>query len=175
MTLASKSRIAPLFSAFVAALSLFAAPASAEPVLLNCPGISHAQYSPGMTNTPREITVTGGGTFGPCVGVPLSLLSASFVAEGKGTLSCVAGSNQLAAQLIWNDGSVSALNATILITVRPLGEVVATYSGTVASGRFQGANVLITFVLAQTQVTGCLTEEGVTATVGPAVLTITGS
>ncbi|NTX01639.1 MULTISPECIES: hypothetical protein [Myxococcus] len=171
----SQSRLAPLFSSFVATLALFAAPASAEPVLLTCPGIVQAQYSPGMTNAPRMITSTASGTFGPCVGVPLSLLSTSFVAGGMGTLSCVGGSNQLGAQLNWSDGSVSHLDTSILITVRPLGEVVATYSGTVVGGRFQGASVLITFVLAQTQVLGCFTEEGVTATVGPTVLTITGS
>ncbi|NTX55350.1 hypothetical protein [Myxococcus sp. CA039A] len=175
MPLVLRSRRAPLFSAFVATLALFAAPASAEPVLLTCPGIVQAQYSPGMTNAPRVITATGDGTFGPCVGVPLSLLSASFVAEGTGTLSCVSGTNRLDSQLNWSDGSVSHLDTSVLITVRPLGEVVATYSGTVVGGRFQGASVLITFVLAQTQALGCFTEEGVTATVGPTVLTITGS
>ncbi|NTX62969.1 hypothetical protein HUA74_20165 [Myxococcus sp. CA051A] len=171
----SHSRLAPLLSSFVATLALFAAPASAEPVLLTCPGIVQAQYSPGMTNTPQVVTTAVSGTFGPCVGVPLSLLSASFGGGGTGTLSCLAGSTQASSQLTWSDGSVSNLSLSILVTVRPLGEVVVAYSGTVASGRFQGANVLMTLVLAQTQVTGCFTAEGVTATVGPTVLTITGS
>lgn len=175
MTLVSHSRLAPLFAVFVVALSLIAAPASAEPVLLTCPGIVQAQYSPGMTNTPQVVATTVSGTFGPCAGVPLSLLSASFGGGGTGTLSCLAGSTQSSSQLQWSDGSVSHLSLRILVTARPLGEVVVTYSGTVASGRFQGADVLMTLVLAQTQVTGCFTAEGVTATVGPVVLTITGS
>ncbi|GEN09242.1 hypothetical protein SAMN05443572_105496 [Myxococcus fulvus] len=147
----------------------------AEAVLLTCPGTLQATYSPGMTNTPQTIATNVSGTFGPCVGVPLTLLSASLEGGGTGQLSCLAGSTQSMSTLTWNDGTSSTVSVSILVSARPLGEVVVTYSGTVSSGRFAGAAVLMVLVLAQTQVTGCFTAQGVTATAGPVVLTITGS
>ncbi|MFY1825513.1 hypothetical protein ACN47A_06345 [Myxococcus fulvus] len=152
-----------------------ASPSRAEAVLLTCPGTLQATYSPGMTNTPRTIATSVSGTFGPCAGVRLTLLSASLSGGGTGQLSCLAGSTQSTSTLTWNDGTTSIVSVSILVSVRPLGEVVVTYSGTVSSGRFQGADVLMVLVLAQTQVTGCFTDEGVTATAGPVVLTLTGS
>ncbi|WP_426730589.1 hypothetical protein [Myxococcus faecalis] len=153
----------------------WASPSRAEAVLLTCPGTLQARYSPGMTNTPQTIATSVSGTFGPCVGTPLTLLSASLQGGGAGQLSCLAGSTQSMSTLTWNDGTTSTVSVSILVSARPLGEVVVTYSGTVSSGRFAGADVLMVLVLAQTQVTGCFTDEGVTATAGPVVLTLTGS
>ncbi|MCP3064520.1 hypothetical protein LXT21_37675 [Myxococcus sp. K38C18041901] len=161
-------------SSLVAVLFLYAGPASAEPVTLNCPGTMAVNDSPGMTNAPRFMTITGTGTFGPCVGLPLSILSADYSGVAHGTTSCLTSSTMANLTLTWNDGTVSTLSLTQTINTRPTGQVVSVYAGTVSAGRFQGATATATLVLTQTDILGCFTEEGVTATTGPAVFTIVG-
>ncbi|MBZ4414742.1 hypothetical protein K8640_41660 [Myxococcus sp. XM-1-1-1] len=161
-------------SSLLAALVLYAGPVSAEPVTLNCPGTMAVNYSPGMTNTPRFMTISGTGTFGPCVGLPLGILSADYSGVAQGTTSCLTSSTTANLTLTWNDGTVSTLSMTQTLNTRPTGQVVSVYAGTVTSGRFQGATATGTLTLLQTDLLGCFTEEGVTATAGPAVITLIG-
>ncbi|WP_426730588.1 hypothetical protein [Myxococcus faecalis] len=170
---AFRARLVSL-SSLVAALVLYAGPSSAETVALNCPGTMAVNYSPGMTNTPRFMTISGTGTFGPCVGAPLSILSADYAGVAQGTTSCLTSSTMANLTLTWNDGTVSTLSLTQTLNTRPTGQVVSVYAGTVSAGRFQGATATATLTLAQTDLLGCFTEEGVTATAGPAVFTIVG-
>ncbi|GEN09243.1 hypothetical protein SAMN05443572_105497 [Myxococcus fulvus] len=159
-------------SSLLAALVLYAGPASAETVTLNCPGTMAVNYSPGMTNTPRFMTISGTGVFGPCVGLPLGIISADYSGVAQGTTSCLTSSTTANLTLKWNDGTVSTLSLTQTLNTRPTGQVVSVYAGTVTAGRFQGAIATATLTLAQTDLLGCFTEEGVTATAGPAVFTI---
>ncbi len=57
--------------------------------------------------------------------------------------------------------------------MRPDGEVVTVATGQVIAGRFLGDTAVLTFTGLQSQLTACLAPPGVTATAGPATLTIT--
>jgi len=157
---------------FVLALGvvLFANPASAQLVALECPGTIAATYNPGIKLEAQQISATAMGSFGPCVGVPLTLPSGTFTATGSGTLSCLTGDSSFDAVITWNDNTKSNASVTATIDVRPGGAVVV-YTGTLSSGKFNGATIVITVALLTTDIDNCVSAQGVTFTSGAGTIT----
>ncbi|MBZ4398679.1 hypothetical protein OWM54_33795 [Myxococcus sp. MISCRS1] len=164
---------AVLSTLFMATLLL--APASrAQPVALTCPGTLRVNYAPGLSNTPRLITVDSKALYGPCTGLPLGLVSASLDTFAQTPLSCgLLENGNLSLTLKWNDGTYSTGQGRALLRAAPLGEVVIATESTVTEGRFVGATVVVTSTLLQTDFLACSTPQGVTSVAGPSVLVIT--
>jgi hypothetical protein len=167
--------VRPLGSVLIALASLVAlgsSSARAQVQLLTCPGTGATSYSPGLTFTPQPTSVTSTGTLGPCVGTE-PVVSATLSIVAQGTQGCLLGSAAGFLQLQWNDLTTSTIQGSIAASVRPDGEVVTAATGKVIAGRFLDDTVVLTFTGLQSQLTACLAPPGVTATAGPATLTIT--
>jgi hypothetical protein len=168
--------VRPLGSVLIALASLAAlgsSSARAQVQLLTCPGTGATSYSPGLTFTPQPTSVNSTGTLGPCVGTDSPIVSASLSIVAHGTQGCLLGSAAGFLQLQWNDLTTSTIQGSIAASVRPDGEVVTVATGKVIAGRFLDDTVVLTFTGLQSQLTACLAPPGVTATAGPATLTIT--
>ncbi|SEU41649.1 hypothetical protein SAMN05443572_11741 [Myxococcus fulvus] len=152
---------------------LLSTSARAQLVQLTCPGTEATHYEPGVTQTPRTVAFTGQSTLGPCVGLPLGVISASIQVVGSGTLSCSLGSSTFSMRIDWNDGTWSRVEGTSVINARPAGETVIVLTGQVTQGRFLHATVVRTLTLLQTDLLACWTPEGVTDVAGVATLTVT--
>jgi len=150
--------------------------ASAELVVLTCPGTVAVSYSPGLTTTPQSTTLTIGGTAGPCIGLPLGIVSLSASGSANGTLSCLlnGGETTVSVTVNWSDGTSSVVSGRFLATVRAGVVVETVVSGTVVSGRFLGATVALTNTVIP-DLLSCFTATGITNTAGPATLTIIGT
>jgi len=165
--------LGPVLIALTSLVALGSSSARAQVQLLTCPGTGATHYSPGLTFTPQPTSVTSTGTLGPCVGSGAPVVSASLSIVAQGTQGCLLGSAAGFLQLQWNDLTTSTAQGTIAASVRPDGEVVTVATGRVIAGRFLDDTVVLTFTGLQSQLTACLAAPGVTATAGPATLTIT--
>lgn len=174
---ACRSLVLVVFGA-VFSLCVSAAPAAAEVVQLVCPGTQASHFDPGLTNTPTLTTSTVVGLVGPCVGLPLGMVWATFESGSQGTRSCELASAMATSAVFltlnWNDGTQSVAEQTSVVISRPLGQIVIVSTNRVTSGRFVNAIVVRTQTLLQTSLLGCFTPQGVTDVAGPTTLTITG-
>ncbi len=163
----------PVVIGLAALVTLGSSSARAQVQLLICPGTGATHYSPGLTFTPEPTSVVSTGTLGPCVGPGSPVVSASLSIVAQGTQGCLLGSAAGFLQLQWNDLTTSTIQGSIAASVRPDGEVVTVATGKVIAGRFLDDTVVLTFAGLQSQLAACLAPPGVTATAGPATLTIT--
>ncbi|MCY0997149.1 hypothetical protein OWM54_08325 [Myxococcus sp. MISCRS1] len=146
--------------------------ARAETVVLTCVGAEVTEFEPGLTNDARPTHISALGTHG-CAGLPLNLPSAIVTTEADGILSCGLGQAVSTIHIQWSDDTVSVVSGTTLVNAKPAGETVVVLTGTVVSGRFQGATVIRTLTLLNTDVLGCFTAQGVTDVAGPVTLVVT--
>lgn len=166
MRLRSLVVAAVVLSSSVAASSLSSA--SASVVDVNCPlGTQVGSYSPGMTLLPRQIDFTATGTLGGCVSPSHpEITGATFTALVSGTFSCLSGSTTNTSTYHWNTGHSSVVQGGFEINLKPGGTTVLVLTGTVVQGLFKGATVVQTKVLPATDLTACLTPEGLTSVSG---------
>ncbi len=175
----SHRRVASLSMIAVGAITsvlLSSVPASAEIVQLTCLGTGANHYEPGLTNTPRLTTATTTAVLGPCIGVPVGIVSATYETLGTGPLSCTlvpAATAPAVTTINWNDGTHSRALLVASVVDRPAGQIVITGTFTVVEGRFIGATIVQTGTLLQTDLLGCFTLEGVSDVAGPVTLTVT--
>ncbi|MCS0635975.1 hypothetical protein NX801_09915 [Streptomyces sp. LP05-1] len=177
----TSSRLGALLAALSALVGAVAAPATAAArptaAVLNviCPvGSNISTYTPGLTYTAKPTHFAATGQVSGCVslGNP-TLTGANFTAAGDGIASCIAGSFTNTGVYHWNTGQSSTVVGTGSIDLRPNGETVFVLVGKVTSGLFNGANVVQTKILLSTDLTACLTPQGLTSIAGPITLTIT--
>ncbi|MEU4769449.1 hypothetical protein AB0H12_40075 [Actinosynnema sp. NPDC023794] len=168
-----RSLIVAAVGALLGATGLFHVPASAAVVDVNCAlGTQVGTYSPGMTLLPRHIDFSATGTLGGCVspGHP-DLTGATFTALVSGTFSCLSGSTTNTSTYHWNTGHSSTVRGGFEINLKPGGTTVLVLTGTVVDGLFLGATVVQTKVLPATDLTACLTPQGLTSVSGTATFT----
>lgn len=146
--------------------------ASASTELLSCGGTGSNTYQPGVTNTPRTITVHSEANYQPCTGTS-GITSGHYELTATGTASCIGGGFSITFTITWNTGQTSTVTAVGILVLRPANEIVVLYQGTVTAGTFIGATVLQTATLVNVTPAQCFTTEGVTGTSGPAVIAIT--
>lgn len=163
--------IGTVLSLGVILVLFFASPARAETALLQCTGTGGATYSPGLTLAAQNTNLTAVGTY-VCVGVPMSLVFATFDGTAAGFFSCTSGAGTFAVTIGWSDGQSSEATGNFLLTVRG-GVAVTVLNGTVNSGRFPGATVAFTFqVLLVDNPLGCSAPPGIRSTSGTATFTL---
>ncbi|MFE5512092.1 hypothetical protein ACFQ9J_15970 [Streptomyces sp. NPDC056529] len=158
--------------AAICASPFLAAPAQAAPLDLTCTGSQTLNYSPGLTLTPQNVTVSGGGTF-TCISLADPTLTAGgfTVPPNNATLGCglTGGSGTFTYQ--WNNGTTSTITATSVATVN-LGAIQIISTGTVVAGQFTGDNAVFTWTGTSSELTACLTS-GVSQYNGTTTLTFT--
>jgi hypothetical protein len=138
---------------------------------LICPGFASNTYSPGITFTPQQIHVESTNVFGPCVSLSHpNIASGGSHATSSGTLSCVVGSLSGSMVFQWNTGENSSASFTAAIVVRPGGETVGDYMGTITGGVFNGDTFNFTATIFNTVPLQCLSPGGITGTAGPLTL-----
>lgn len=146
--------------------------AHAQPGLLQCQGTETVTYSPGVTHTPQDITLTTDGRFTSCVDTTGQVTSGSYEETLTISAACTTLLDSFQGQrtVFWNTGDTSTLTVSGSSNAA-LGQVITTITGTVTAGRFQGRSVLQTITLPQTQFLLCSTT-GVTGTTGVTTLTL---
>lgn len=167
-----------VFFGALLAIGLSASPASAELVQLVCPGTQASHFDPGLTNMPQPTASTVVGVVGPCIGLPVGIVWATFESGSQGLRSCefasVTPTAAVFLTLNWNDGTQSVAEQTSVVISRPVGQIVIVSTNRVTSGRFLNATVVRTQTLLQTNLLGCFTPQGVTDVAGPTTVTVSG-
>lgn len=142
---------------------------------VTCNGVNSLTYSPAVTNTPQTVTLTAQTTFGLCVSLTHPSIVSGTVAANNvtTTISCnqLVGTASPTFTITWNTGQTSTLTGNTYVD-KVDGQPVVILLGSITSGLFAGATVT-----EQTVLTGDLTAclgPGLSATSGPAVLTIVG-
>jgi hypothetical protein len=142
---------------------------------VTCNGVNALTYSPAVTNTPQTVTLTAQTTFGTCVSLTHpSIVSGTVPANAVTTTSScnqLLGTASPTFTITWNTGQTSTLTGTTY-TDKVDGQPVVILLGSVSGGLFAGATITEQTVLTG-DLTGCL-GPGLSATSGPAVLTIIG-
>lgn len=124
-----------------------AAPAHAQAGDLVClpPTSSSVTFSPALTTTPQDVTVTTNNLFGPCTsttvpGITSGTFSGTFHVPGRSCLT-LAGSGSSASTITWNTGQSSTLSLNYTTTIA--GAVyTSVLTGTVTGGLFAGDTVI---------------------------------
>jgi hypothetical protein len=148
--------------------SFVSAPAQAKGVDLECQGYSTSAYRPGVTLEERKVTVTQDGLAGPCLGMGNpKITSGTWHLKASGVLSCSTGSARGVRTYTWNNGAKSVESVTLTIDARPGGETVLITQGEIVRGVFKGDKTRTVAVLATTDLTACLRDEGLQTTAGP--------
>ncbi|MEU0150455.1 hypothetical protein [Micromonospora fulviviridis] len=149
-----------------------AQPASASTLIsVSCTGTNVINYSPGLTNTPQTVTITGQDTGVACVDLARPLTPLSFIAPFSGTFttSCTAllAGGTGAQTFQWNTGETSNWNWTLRFSNTANGQLVAIADGPVTSGLYAGAQVRQVITETTGDQTACFTPEGMTQNGGP--------
>ncbi|MFI7229162.1 hypothetical protein ACIBO5_38600 [Nonomuraea angiospora] len=137
-----------------------------------CTGSQTVTYTPGLTDQPREVTVSGKAALTRCVSSSdptISQATSSFSATG--TFSCTSGTRAGTRRITWNNGNTSTLSSTSTVSVNGA-ESLVLIKGIVVDGEFKGAQWAGTFTMFRTKPQGCLTAQGLATASGPVVLSI---
>ncbi|RYZ40831.1 MAG: hypothetical protein EOO71_14405 [Myxococcaceae bacterium] len=137
-------------------------------------GNTRTTYTPGLTRTPRPVTVTTTGQFdctlllGGSVGSPT--LAATGPAPG-GFCSHPLDPGPTQTTLTWGPNETSTLRMSAQKVEVQGARTVQTFTGVVSAGRFSGANVVrtVTYVTADLDA-GCDSATGLTSARGAATL-----
>jgi hypothetical protein len=159
-----RSSVAGVLVVFVLAGGIPSAQAAGA--LVACPmGMGQMAFTPALLNTPQEASVSTVINYGTCwLRRTLTRVSAkaSSVNPFPAALCAAApsfGPEQLA--LAWDNGETSVVELTFEATEVRGVTTVATFSGTVSAGRFQGARATQAWAYAtQDLVNGCLLPGG---------------
>ncbi|MGW2277815.1 hypothetical protein [Streptomyces sp. NPDC001770] len=154
-----------------------AAPASRALVAdLACPaGNQNVSFSPGVTLTPRTVSVTYDLALGVCV----SLAQPGITGGTSGgtvslTLDCLdlLGTSMTTQTFLWSDGQTSTLSFTRTVTIIN-GQTVLTLTGPVSAGVFSGRSAVLTVVEPALDVLACESTLGLRSQAGVTTLIIT--
>lgn len=165
-----------LLGVLVPVSTMGAQPASAAPLVnISCPvGSQVGTYMPGLTYEPRDVTFSAHGNVSGCVDVSgHGIAGATFASSGQGTASCLSGSVSNTTTYHWSSGHSSTVQSTGAINLKPNGITVLVLTGTVVSGLFEGATIVQTKTLLNSNLAACATPEGLTSVGGPITLTVT--
>lgn len=162
-------------------------------VLLECAGTVAANYSPGLTLTPRAVSITSQAAVNCPLSTDPAYGSATFGGSSSGTLSCLLGPAGGTLTFHWRDKGPRTGKATFhgdggkegkhdrtstavihsIAALRPNGNIVTVSTGKITDGAFKGATVVTEVTLLASQQTACLTPQGLTSASGPTTVTIT--
>lgn len=156
-------------------------PASADTLVqVTCTGTETANFTPGITNTPRQVTNATQQTYGPCVhvnGLQITTWTGTSNRQTQRMASCTellegsSGSRVIS----WSNGQTSTWAYTNSVQIVG-GNVVVLTIGEITDGLYEGAlaqreHVRLGLVDA---LVACSTPEGLEEVSGPFTFTITG-
>lgn len=161
--------------------STISTPASAQGLTLeSCTGLHQASWSPGVTNTPAEHTVSTTSNW-LCTGEDLEV-SASSVNQFEATFACsglLGPVDGLVWTINWGDQNgppTSTLSFNVTVEAVDGNLVITSNGGKITAGRYAGSSALATFVLlglAGLESNQCEAPGGLTGAGGATTLTIT--
>lgn len=141
-----------------------------------CPaGNQTVSFSPGVTLTPQNVSVTFNAALGLCVSLTQPQIT-SGTSSGNVTvaldcldlLSTTTGTQTFN----WNDGQSSTLSFTRTVT-NLNGQTVLTLTGPITAGLFTGRTAVFVIVQPALNLLACQTPQGLTSQSGVATLAIT--
>jgi hypothetical protein len=140
-----------------------------------CTGSSAVSYSPGLTNTPQNISWTITDTYS-CTSTDTSLTAGGFSGNYSFSGASCNGAGLFppsSGTVSWNNGQSSTMTLSVSTDVILLGTETVTSVGTVTSGEFTGGAVTIVWVYPVLNPTLCSSSQGVTSQSGTVTLQIT--
>jgi hypothetical protein len=165
------SRLAHCFAAALLAASLSAVPAHAVTVEQVCAGTEVTTFSPPLTLTSRQVTVTVSGVYPTCANA--NAVTATYAETFSLTASCLVlfDSGSALRTFTWG-GTVAPSEFQYNVTSSAVGgQVVVTNTGVISSGGFAPAGAVQVITLVTPNVVQCL-AGGVASVTGPTTLTI---
>jgi hypothetical protein len=137
-----------------------------------CGGSQTVAYSPGLSLTPREVTIHGTTTLNRCASsADPSITGGRSTFKATGRLSCVSGGYSGTRKVVWNNGRTSTMSFTAAVSANA-GESVVAIKGKVTDGEFSGQRWSATFTLFTTKPGSCATTEGLPTAAGKVLLNI---
>jgi hypothetical protein len=145
--------------------------------ILTCLGNEFVTYDPGITNTPRVISINVTSHLDGCAGLPLGVRSG----EGSATFTSMQACKELPGTdnvsyrqaIIWGNGYMSIINWTRVSISAVDGTATITQTGTVIAGLYARSTATATTTLPNTHPLACTTFTGVTSEGGPMMLELT--
>jgi hypothetical protein len=138
--------LAALLAATASIAVIAPSAASASPALVTCTGQEAVSWSPPLTDTPQNTTVTIDGALGAlanpgiCVSVGTSVSSVSYqeiFAFPNDSCTTAALNVPGSRVFMWDDGQTSTFTFSASI-VNGIGTEIVTLTGTITAGRFNG-------------------------------------
>lgn len=140
--------------------------------ITKCTGSQTVTYTPGLTDQPREVTVSGQAPLLECVSSSdPAIVQATSAFSATGTFSCTSGTRVGSRRITWNNGDTSTLSSTSTVSVNGAASLVL-IKGVVVDGEFKGAQWTGTFAMFSTKPLACLTTQGLAGVSGPLTLSI---
>ncbi|MGW2158882.1 hypothetical protein [Nonomuraea sp. NPDC001699] len=140
--------------------------------LTKCAGSQTVTYTPGLTDQPREVTVSGTAPLIECVSSSDPTISrATSTFSATGTFSCTSGTRAGSRRITWNNGNTSTLSSTSAVSLNGA-ESLVLIKGVVVDGEFKGTRWTGTFPMFSTKPQACLTEQGLAGVSGLLTLSI---
>ncbi|MCP3058931.1 hypothetical protein LXT21_09120 [Myxococcus sp. K38C18041901] len=147
--------------------------------MVACPvGATVNQYTPPLSVIPRDTHITGMSSFTNCVSLfdPEVTSGELLIDVQRPAYSCrdllELGSTR--AEVIWNTGETSTLFQTRTSLQISNTTIAVTYSGTVESGKFQGATAVRTLTYLDVDLFECFSSSGIQGMSGVTTLTLLG-
>jgi hypothetical protein len=132
-----------------------------------CEGSQTVAYSPGLSATPREITIHGTSTLSHCASSADPGITAGRSAfHAKGRLSCTSGTYTGTREITWDNGRTSRLSFRSVVSADGHGGSVVATRGEVTGGRFAGQKWSAAFTMFAVRPHGCATAAGVPTVAG---------
>ncbi|MGI5484902.1 hypothetical protein [Streptomyces lavendofoliae] len=148
---------------------------SAQESLIACGSGNQTQrYSPGLTNTPRDITIHVSGSVGNCADpANPDRAYATFEGSGQGKASCLLGVLPTTVTYKWSDGGTSKIYFQAGVDVKPAGQSFVTVNGVVIAGEYEGHHAVKHILLTNVNIAKCSSQDGLDETGGSTNLIIT--
>ncbi|HEV7509557.1 MAG TPA: hypothetical protein VGS07_32080 [Thermoanaerobaculia bacterium] len=166
------------FVLVVASLLLSAAglaPAAQAAVSVTCVGTSTVTFSPGLTLFTGAVAFHLNDNYN-CTSSDPTITSGTSVAGRVLPLSCLNLANLFNSTsgdvITWSNGQSSTAQGTFTVTSVG-GTMIVVASGTIASGQFTGASVVITWTWPALNPAACLSAPGVTQLTGVTTVQVT--
>lgn len=155
------------------ATAFTAAPAQAASVDVSCTGAETVTYTPGLTMSPRLVSVEVNGVMGPCASTDPGITAGTYAQKFTASLSCASLLEGLAATRAfhWNNGDSSAFTYNRALN-NAAGQTTVTFAGTITGGEFSGATAVQQAVFVTPGAGDCLGHGLISLGPGPTVLTV---
>lgn len=139
-----------------------ASAAGVADVVCTPPSSQNTRYSPPLTISPQTVTTTRNHQFGPCVSLSQPAVTSgtsTLTTTGSRTCLDLLSSNAVSISITWNTGQTSTFSGNSIVNV--VGLVNQTeVTGTITSGLFAGAAVVMNVTGAATDILLCTAGLG---------------